>query len=146
MMEPILTKPDSLRLSPRRLEQLHGIAGALNLSVTEAVAHMIRKEVTAGTIPAGVPGFHVSKEGDGVAIQIDDGPAKTYSVDGARALAAAIRGTVAGEASVFSVQHGYSFIRLGRGFKLAAPMPGPEVSMTGDLAIDLAEQIDMAAA
>lgn len=145
-MEQTLTKPDSLRLSPRRLEQLHAIAGALNLSVTEAVAHMIRKEVAAGTIPAGVPGFNVSKGTDSVAIQIDDGPAATYTVEGARALAATIRGTVDGEASVFSVKHGYSFIRLGRGFKLTAPMPGPEVSMTGDLAIDLADQIEKAAA
>jgi len=141
-----LSKPDSLRLSPRRLEQLQAIAGALNLSVTEAIAHMIRKEVAAGTIPAGVPGFNVSKEADGVAIQIDDGPAATYSAEGALALAATIRGTVDGEASVFSVKHGHSFIRVGRGFKLRVPLSGPEVSMTGDLALDLAEQIEQAAA
>jgi len=141
-----LSKPDSLRLSPRRLEQLQAIAGALNLSVTEAITHMIRKEVTAGTIPAGVPGFNVRKEAADVAIQIDDGPAVTYSVEGARALASTIRGTVEGEASVFSVKNGFSFIRVGRGFKLRVPLSGPEVSMTGDLAIDLAEQIEQAAA
>ncbi|MBP2446388.1 hypothetical protein [Rhizobium leguminosarum] len=141
-----MSKPDSLRLSPRRLEQLHAIAGALGLSVTETITHMIRREIAAGTIPAAVPGFAVKKEADGVSIQIDNGPGKTYSVEGARALAATIRGTVAGEVGVFSVKHGYSFIRLGRGFKLSSPMPGSEVSMTGDLAIDLAEQIEKAAA
>ncbi|MBX5023045.1 hypothetical protein [Rhizobium lentis] len=140
-----MSKPDSLRLSPRRLEQLHAIANALDLSVTEAVTHLIRREIAAGTIPAAIPGFNVHRVADGILIQIDDGPSKTYSVESARALASTLRGTVAGEAGVFSVQHGYSFIRLGRGFKLTAPMPGPEVSMTGDLAIDLAEQIEKAA-
>jgi len=137
-----LSKPDSLRISPRRLEQLNAIAKALDLSITEAIAHMIRKEVAAGTIPAGIPGFVVRKVGDDVSIQIDDGPEKTYSVEAARALAGTIRATVSGEPGVFSIQHGFSFIRIGRGYKLTAPLPGPEVSMTGDLALDLAGLIE----
>lgn len=140
-----MSKPDSLRISPRRLEQLNAIAKALDLSVTETIAHMIRKEVAAGTIPASIPGFVVQKVAAGVSVQIDDGPEKTYDAEAARALAGTIRATVSGEPAVFSIRHGYSFVRIGRGFKLTAPLPGPDVSMTGDLALDLADLIESAA-
>lgn len=141
-----MNKPDSLRLSHRRLAQINSIADALGVSATEAIAYMIRKEVAAGTIPADIPGFVVSSANGSVAISIDDADPAALSVDAARALAGSIRGTVAGEASQFSVKDGYSFIRIGRGFKLRVPLSGEEVAMTGDLAIDLADQIERAVA
>lgn len=142
----ILNKPDSLRLSHRRLAQINAIADALDVSATEAIAHMIRKEVAAGTIPAEIPGFVVKPEQGGVSIRLDDGERVIYSAEAAREMAATIRETVAGQASVFNVKNNYSFIRIGRGFKLRVPLSGPEVSMTGDLAVDLAGQIAKAAA
>ncbi|MFF0949376.1 hypothetical protein ACFYE9_17390 [Rhizobium leguminosarum] len=107
---------------------------------------MIRKEVAAGTIPAGVPGFVAESDGNAVSIKIDDAAPVVYTVEAAREIVASIRGTVEGEASIFSVKNNFSFVRIGRGFKLRAPLSGAEVSMTGDLAIDLADQIEKAAA
>jgi hypothetical protein len=145
-MEPFLNKPESLRLSSRRVEQLHAIAGALDLSVTEAIAYMIRKEIAAGTIPANVPGLDVTSTSSGIVIRLDDGEPATYDTDGARDMAGSIREVIAGGTSVFNMRIGFSFVRIGRGFKLRAPLAGPEVSMTGDLAFDLADQIEKAAA
>lgn len=141
-----MSKPSSLRLSHRRLAQINSIADTLGMSATEAVAYMIRKEVAVGTIPADVPGFVVSGAKGCVVIGIDDREQVALPLDAARALAGSLRGTVAGEASAFSVKDDYSFIRIGRGFKLRMPLSGEEVSMTGDLAIDLADQIERAVA
>lgn len=141
-----MPKPTTLHLSPRRLEQINAIAVALGVTATEAVAHMIRKEIAAGTIPGDIPGFAVKADAGSIAVRIDDGELATYSADAAREIAASIRGTVAGEASIFSTKNRFSFIRVGRGFKLRVPLSGSEVSMTGDLALDLADQIEKAAA
>ncbi len=141
-----MSKPDSLRLSHRRLAQINAIADALSMSATEAIAHMIRKEVVAGTIPAEISGFGVKAEGGSVVIRIDDGEAIAYPAEAAREIVSSIRDTVAGGASIHSMKNDYSFIRIGRGFKLRVPLRGEEVSMTGDLALDLADLIEKAAA
>jgi hypothetical protein len=141
-----LSKPTTLHLSPRRLAQINAIADALGVTATEAIAHMIRKEIAAGVIPAGVPGFVVKADQSGVTVCIDNGEPAVYGSEAARNLIASMRGVVAGEASIFSVKDHFSFVRVGRGFKLRAPLSGPEVSMTGDLALDLADQIEQAAA
>lgn len=139
-----MIKSDVIRIPPRRLEQLRAIGGALNLSVADAVAHLIRKEVAAGTIPAGIPGIAIKKVDDGVSIQIDDGPAKTLSNGAAWDFVAAIRSAVAGKAGTVNMDEGYMFMARGAGFKLAAPWPGEEHSLSRDLALEIAGLIEQA--
>jgi hypothetical protein len=139
-----LISSDVVRIPPRRLEQLRTIAGVLQLSVADTIAHMIRKEVAAGTIPAAIPGIEVRPVDDGVSIQIDDGPVANLSHAAARALASIIRDAVAGNSGVINLDHHYMFMRRGAGYKLAAPFPGKEHSLSGDLALDIAELIERA--
>lgn len=140
-----MLKSDVLRIPPRRLEQLRAIGGVLHLSVADTVAHLIRKEVAAGTIPAGIPGIVIKKVAGGVSIQIDDGPAKSFSSDAARGIVAAIRNAVAGKAGTVNMDEGYMFMARGAGFKLAAPWPGEEHSLSRDLALEIAGLIEQAA-
>lgn len=141
-----MSKSDSIRLSPRRLEQLHAIADVLRMPVTETIAHMIRKEIAAGTISADIPGFVVLMSGNGVALQIDDRPAAIYSIESAHALVANIREVVAGGKATVSMKHDHAFHRMGKGYRLLPSMSGEGVAMTGDLALDLADLIEKAAA
>ncbi len=140
-----MIKSDSLRIPPRRLEQLRAIGEALQLTTADAVAYMIRKEIAAGTIPPGIPGIAIKKVADGVSIQIDDGPVKNLPGDAARGFAVAIRNAVAGKAGTVNMDDGYMFMARGVGFKLAAPWPGEEHSLSRDLALEIAGLIEQAA-
>lgn len=139
-----MIKSDVVRIPPRRLEQLRAIARVLGLSVADTIAHMIRKEVAAGTIPASIPGVVVKSIDGGMSIQIDDGPVAMLSPAGAHALASTIRSAVAGKAGVVNLDHHFMFMRRGAGYKLAAPFPGEEHSLSGDLALDIAELVEKA--
>ncbi len=140
-----MIKSDVIRIPPRRLEQLRAIGATLGLSVADTVAHLIRKEVAAGTIPPGIPGITINKVADGVSIQIDDGPVKNLPGDAARGFAVAIRNAVEGKAGTVNMDDGFMFMARGAGFKLAAPWPGEEHSVSRDLALEIAALIEQAA-
>lgn len=140
-----MNKPDSIRISPRRLEQLNRIADAHGMSATEAISYFINAEIAAGTIPATIPGFVIKPVPGGVFIRLDEGEEITVPAETARAIAKAIRGVIDGEPGVVSITGNYSCIRAGRGYKVRIPFSSPEVSMTADLAEDLAGLIEKAA-
>jgi hypothetical protein len=139
-----LFKSDVVRIPPRRLEQLRIIGEVLGLSVADTIAHMIRKEVEIGTIPADIPGIMIEAIEGGVSIKIDDGLPVVMTAAGAKSLAASIRSAVAGKAGVANLDHHFMFMRRGAGYKLAAPFPGEEHSVSGDLALDIARLIEKA--
>lgn len=136
-----------LRLPPRRLAQLKTLSAVLNLSLADTIGHMLRKEIAAGVIPAIIPGIIVQRAGDKVSVAIDDHPATLYSLESAREFAETIRAVVDGTASPDTIKVGAWFRvqRVGIGFKIHLRMGGPEVTLSGDLARDLADLIEKAA-
>ena len=140
--------PITVRLDPRRLDQLKAIGTAMNLSNAGVISALIREKIAAGVIPANIPGVVIQKVADGVSVQMDDGPAKTLSAEGALELVETIRGVVAGEPTHagVSLKHGFAVERRGTGYYLSIPFPGSKASFPGDLALDLAELIEKAAA
>lgn len=140
------TKPATIKLSPRRLDQLKAIGAARDLSVTDAIAFMIRDQIAAGTIPADIPGIIVRKVDAGVSITADDHAPANYSNESARELASTIRAVVEGGSGVVNMDHRFAVFRRGTGFKIALPFPGPETVFTADLALDLAGLVEQAAA
>lgn len=152
------SQPITVRLQPRRLEQLKAIAAALNLSVAEAVSHMIREKIAAGVIPDTIPGIVARRLNDGVSIQIDDHAAVTVSPDIAREMAEALRTVADGNHPFASVLYpdnpsvSYRVSRQGSGIKFELPclgsskvQPADAPSFSPDLAHDLADLIEQAA-
>ncbi|MCD1634540.1 hypothetical protein K7H91_12230 [Martelella mediterranea] len=137
---------DTIHVSPRRIDQLKAIAAARNTSVSDAIGHMIRKEIAEGTIPANIPGIVIKRTDAGVSVQLDDGPVKVMSVKSAVNLVEAIRDSVALGRKIVGPTCGYSIEPRGRGFKLFVPDPGEGISLSGDLALDIADQIEQAVA
>lgn len=135
-----------IRVQNRRIDQLKAIAAARNISVADTIGHMIRQEVAAGTIPANIPGIIIKRMDAGVSIQLDDGPVKVMSLKSAANLAEAIRDSVALGRKIVGTTCGYAIEPRGRGFKLSVPDPGEGISLSGDLALDIADQIEQAAA
>ncbi|TPL52048.1 hypothetical protein FJ937_11845 [Mesorhizobium sp. B2-4-4] len=150
------SQPITVRLQPRRLEQLKAIAAALNLSVAEAVSHMIREKIAAGVIPDTIPGITIDRVGHSVVIKIDDSRA-TISVDTARKIVGALRRMADGgggvvEPSPSDASKSFSVVRQGTGIKLQVPFYGPTAhhwndapTFSADLARDLAGLIERAA-
>lgn len=138
--------PVTLRLDPRRLEQIKAIASASGTTSTGAIAEFVRAKIAAGVIPPTIPGVKVTKAKQGVALELNPGAVKILPSDFARTFAARIREVVDGaEASTIFPNEGVAVIRQGVGFKITAPYPGEGVSFPGDLALDLANLIDEAA-
>ena len=140
-----------IKIPARRLEQLKAIGGELGLSVADTVAHMIRKEIAAGTIPASLPGITVEKVTGGVKVAIDDGEARVMNQTDALAFAAAIRSAIAGEPrDILGMTPGgqtdYAVLRRGVGLKIIVPFPGLDNSFSVDLARDFADLVEKAAA
>ncbi|UVC10178.1 hypothetical protein IHQ71_06115 [Rhizobium sp. TH2] len=141
--------PTNLKLPPRRLDQLKAIGDKLGLSVADTVAHLIRKEIAAGTIPDTIPGILVEKVKDGVKVAIDNGEARTFPKEAAVSFAQTIRGVVDGnQPTTIGLNKGsdYAVIRRGTGYKIMVPFPGKDNSFSGDLARDFADLIERAAA
>ena len=146
------SSPASIRLSPRRLEQLKAIGSALNLSVTDTISHMIRKEIAAGTIPDTIPGIVISNVGDCLAITMDHG-GSLFTKEHARNIALTIRDVADGKPGVVNLDVGFGVVRQGSGIKVMIPFAGPGSSrfneakaFSTDLARDLARLIEEAAA
>lgn len=138
--------PITVRLDPRRLEQLKAIAAASHSTSAGVIAQLIRDKIKQGVISPAIPGATVTKVRKGVAIELTEGHRQVYSDDAAIKLASTIRAVVEGEeASTVNLDHHYAVLKQGTGFKIAAPFPGPEVSFPGDLAVDLADLIEKAA-
>lgn len=140
-----------LKLPPRRIDQLKALSATLGLSVADTVAHMIRKEIAAGTIPDSLPGILVEKVDAGVKIAIDDGEARTMSREDALGFAQAIRGAIAGEprdmlGMTTTGQTDYAVLRRGTGYKIIVPFPGRDNNFSADLARDFAALIEKTAA
>lgn len=140
------TAPVTVRLDPRRLEQLKAIGSALNLSSAAVIAQLIREKIAEKVIASDIPGVTVKRVGDGVLVELSPGHPHTYTPAVALHLAATIRDLVIeGGASFVSIDGSFAVLRQGAGYKIAAPFPGPEVSFPGDLALDLADLIEAAA-
>lgn len=135
----------AIKLSPRRLDQLKAIGAALNLSVTEVIATMIRREIAAGTIPDMLPGIVIKKVKTGVQVTIDDAATKTLPHEGAHRLVATIREVLEGQAPTVNLDYGFAVLRRGSGIKIAVPFPGVEHAFSPDLARDFARLIEEAA-
>ena len=63
------TMPFMLKLPEQRGEQLRQIAAAKNTTIPDLIAGYIRAEITAGTIPAAVPGIEVAADGAAITIR-----------------------------------------------------------------------------
>ena len=140
------TAPVTVRLDPRRLEQLKAIGTALNLSSAGVIADLIRQKIADKVISPDIPGATVKRIGAGVLVELSPDHPHTYAPAHARKLAATIRELVSnGGSSIVDLGGGFAVLRQGSGYKIAAPFPGPEVSFPGDLALDLADLIEAAA-
>ncbi len=143
----------TIKLSPRRHDQLKAIGAALGLSVTDAIASMIREKIAAGTIPADIPGIIVQPVDGDVSITIDDAQPAIYSRDVARQIADALDSVADGGSGIVSMDHNYSVVKQGTGIKVSLPFSGANAvpfklapSFPADLAHDLAGLIRQAAA
>ena len=138
--------PVTVRLDPRRLEQLKAIALASGTTSTALIGEFVRSKIAAGVIPAGIPGVTVTKKASGVVVELGDGQRKTLKPEFARVFAARIREVVSGDAdSTIFPNEAVAVMRQGSGFKIATPYPGQGVAFPGDLAVDLADLIETAA-
>ena len=134
--------PITVRLDPRRLDQLKILAAALGTSNAGAIGHLLNEKIAAGIIPDVIPGIVVRKVDAGVSIGIDDNEPAVYSRESARELIRAIRAVVGGAPGEININHRFAMLRKGTGFKLVLPFPGPETAFPGDLALDLARLIE----
>nr|WP_298096410.1 hypothetical protein [uncultured Shinella sp.] len=144
--------PVTVRLDPRRLDQLKAIASAMNLSNAGAIAAFIREKIAAGIIPADIPGTSIRKQGDGIAVSLREDEEIILKTAGAQALASTVREVIAGNASPTAVNVGHDFAvqKQGTGLKIALPFGktplADAVSFPPDLALDLADLLEKAAA
>lgn len=136
------TPPVTIRLDPRRLEQLKAIAHAESSTVADVVTQIIRSKIAHGVIEATIPGVTIQPVRGGVQIDMGTGKPTTYGSEAALELSNAIRTVAQGGSSIVSLDHRYGVVRQGTGIKIAAPFPGPEVAFPVSLAVDLAGLID----
>lgn len=143
----------TVRLDPRRIEQLKALASTLGTTNAGAIGEMIREKIAAGAIPADIPGITVHPVDDGVSIKIDDAEPFTYSREVARQIADTLDSVADGGAGVVSIDHNYSVVRQGTGIKVSLPVSGANAlpfklapAFPADLARDFADLIRQAAA
>lgn len=153
----MLTSPATIKLSPRRHEQLRAIASTLGLSITDTIAHMIRDQIGAGVIGPDLPGVIARRVDDGVFVQIDDAEPATVSVEIARQIAEALRSVANGGAglvnlSPFKARDSFAVTRKGTGVLVQIPYHGPTATKQADApsfsaseARDVANVIEQAA-
>ncbi|QND20401.1 hypothetical protein A4U53_022755 [Rhizobium ruizarguesonis] len=144
--------PVTVRLDPRRLDQLKAIASAMKLTNAGVIAALIRDKIAEGVIPADIPGTEVRKVANGVTVSLREGDETTMTAAGARKLATTIREVVAGNAAPTTINPGFNFSvhKQGTGLKVVLPFGGANVqdavAFPPDLALDLADLIEKAAA
>ena len=138
-------QPVTVRLDPRRLEQLKAVALAEGSTVTEVITQIIRQKVAGGVIPSNIPGVVIKNHPNGLLLDIGNGKPSVISKGSVRKLVRSIREVVQGGSSIVSVDHGYAVLRQGSGIKIAAPFPGSEVPFPPSLADDFADLLEEAA-
>ncbi|WKL27186.1 hypothetical protein Q1M63_24520 [Sinorhizobium meliloti] len=126
---------------------MKAIGAVMGLSNAAVISAMIREKIAAGVIPNAIPGIVIRKVSAGVGISLNVGREQTFSDDGARALAYAIRGVVAGDTSptMINMDHNFMVQKQGTGFKIAIPFGSEGIAFPPDLALDLADLIEKAA-
>lgn len=153
------TAPSTIKLSPRRLVQLRSIASALDLSITDTIAALIREKIVAGVIPPDLPGVIVRRVGEKVSIQIDEKEAATVTLEIASKIADALCSVADGGSAIvnpspFKRADSFGISRKGTGVLAQIPFHGPGAekwseassSFTPGEARDLAGLIRQAAA
>lgn len=139
--------PITIRVDHRRLEQLKAVAAALNVSVAGAISHFIREKISTGLIPENIPGISVEKLSDGVEVSIDGNRPLKLSKSGAGQFVDTIRAVVGRrQPSIVNIDLDFAVLRRGSGFRIQAPFVTPENSFPADLAHDLADLVEKAAA
>lgn len=140
--------PTMLNLPDERVDQLRAIAAARQLpTLSAAVGYMIRKEIAAGTIPAGLTGVSVAAVETGVSITFGDQSPAIYAKAGAVKLACTIREVARGEAGGLADIAGNWIVRgKGAGVKVHVPAASNPRAFSRDVALDLADLIEAAAA
>lgn len=143
----------TVRLDPRRVEQLKSLAAALGTTSAGVIAQVLRDRIADGTIPPDIPGIVVRAVDGGVSIKIDGAEPFIYSRDVAREIAAALASVADGGTGVVSIDHNFSVVRQGTGIKVSLPFSGAQAvpfklapSFPPDLAKDLGGLIHQAAA
>lgn len=147
-----------IRIPLRRHEQLKLLAQKLGLSLADTVAHMLKEQVAAGVLPAGVPGIEVKADAGSVILTVDENQPVRFTREVARQMAEGLRavadfsllnaqklGRSAGIPWEFRPSDNYTIARQGAGIRFGAPFGGKAVMLTADLARDLADQIEDAA-
>lgn len=145
----------SITLPVERAAQLHTLADALGVTVSEAVEHLINREIAAGTIPDELPGFEIKIAEKHVWLTMPDFGFPPLHPAHARYVAdllchIADHGT-AGRGNVLGLADGMRLIvgRKGRGVLLIGQDDALDrtckASMTPQMARDLARQIRKAA-
>lgn len=136
----------TIMIPTERHHQLAAIGSALNLSMAETVARLVRSEIAAGTIPADLPGIKVERVADAVRVTIDDNTETTYSKGGAVELADAIERASSGKPmNVLDLDADFAVERRGNGVKVSVPFTGTARAFSRDVAADLAALIRAAA-
>lgn len=139
-----------IRLPSERIEQLRQIATAKNTTIPELIAGFVRSEVTAGTIPANIPGIDVAKDAATITIKAQ-GFEATIPANEGPTLADLLKGCATSNADPerklrwiegLAALSGIKVKRAGNGVKLVSPVTGKEYPLNLDVAVDLADQID----
>lgn len=145
--------PFMLKLPEQRGEQLRQIAAAKNTTIPDLIAGYIRAEITAGTIPAAVPGIDVAADGAAITIRaqafeasvpMNEGPTLAGLLKEAGGIAtdpARKQRWMEGLAALSGVK----VRRMGAGVKLVSPFTGQEYPLASGVAADLADQIERTA-
>lgn len=142
-----------LKLPVERGEQLRQIAAAKNTTIPELIAGLVRSEITAGTIPAAIPGIDVAKDAANITIKAH-GFEATFPANEGPTLADLLKGSATSNADPerklrwiegLAALSGIKVKRTGQGVKLVSPFTGEEYSLAMNVAADLADQINQPA-
>jgi len=133
-------------LHPDRYAQLEAFAVSLGVSLAEAVAVMLNREIAAGHLNEDLPGVIVQRHGDNVALSIENVYARVLPIDVALGVAAGLERTAApGLLRIVNLDADLEIARKGRGVIVTDFASRNSRSFTSSLALDLARLIRKAA-
>lgn len=145
----------NLKLPDERGKQLQLIAKVEGRSVVDVITDQIRAKVSAGVIPADLPGVDVIKTDTGLNVTMpdfeadipaDEVPALVGDLRAARAkLLPAIVGRRGKSMEGMAVSSGIEVKGMAQGVRLISPMSGKEYPLAFSVAADLADQIERVA-
>lgn len=136
----------NIMIPTERHHQLKAIGAALDLSISETIARMVRIEIDKNTIPADLPGVSIDRVAGGVRIVIDDNAPTTLPKAAAADLADTIARAANGEPRhVMDLDADFAVERRGNGVKVSVPLTGEARAFSRDVAQDLARLIKTAA-